>query len=238
MENLRSSQSASTSSCSLRAKVRSWVRNRFLASCWVMVEPPCDTPRRHQVGDGGPHEADRVDAEVAVEAVVLDREERLRQIGRHLLQRQRRAVHLAARREQLCRRCRRSRSTAAAAEFQANGSAAGWRQPRRPRRRRRSAPTGRAPRTSRTAAAAADGARARLRGALMSSPPCASESARDARGSGVSTTGSRRSPDLRLRRGISPSRPSPEARHLARTVGRARLRAVTALRCSAERTFA
>src|SRR6266478_7851794 len=44
--NLRSSQSASTSSCILRQSVRSWVRNRFLASCWVMVEPPCETPRR------------------------------------------------------------------------------------------------------------------------------------------------------------------------------------------------
>ena len=38
-----SSQKVSISSCTLRLKVRALVRNRFFATCWVMVEPPCTT---------------------------------------------------------------------------------------------------------------------------------------------------------------------------------------------------
>ncbi len=43
MENFISSHTASISSCTLRRNVWSGVRNRFFASCWVMVEPPCTT---------------------------------------------------------------------------------------------------------------------------------------------------------------------------------------------------
>ena len=52
-ECLRSSHSASSTSCSLRWNVRSCVRNRFFASCWVRVDPPCDTPRCRMLVDGG-----------------------------------------------------------------------------------------------------------------------------------------------------------------------------------------
>ena len=48
------------------------------------------------VGDHGAGEADRVDAEVAVEPAVLDRDERLRQVGGKLLDRHVGAAHLAA----------------------------------------------------------------------------------------------------------------------------------------------
>ena len=99
MEYLRSSQTARITSCSLRCMVRSWVRNRFLASCCVMVEPPCDTPRCSTLARGRARDAERIDAPVRIEAPVLDRQERLRQERRQLAQRNRRAAHLAARRE-------------------------------------------------------------------------------------------------------------------------------------------
>ena len=54
-----------------------------------------DAASQH-VGDHGAHEAERVDAVVRVEPPVLDRQERLRQVGRHLLERDRGAAHLAA----------------------------------------------------------------------------------------------------------------------------------------------
>ena len=110
MLNLRSSQSASTASCSLRQSVRSCVRNRFLASCWVIVEPPCDTPRRSTLATAARTSPIGIDAEVAVEAAVLDRDEGLRQVGRQFLERDSRAVHLAAGRERLAIDARRFRS--------------------------------------------------------------------------------------------------------------------------------
>ena len=77
------------------ARLRSGVRNRFLASCWVIVLPPCTTwPARRSV-DRGAHQTDRVDAEMAVEAAVLGGDHRLRQKGRHFLQRQRLAEQIA-----------------------------------------------------------------------------------------------------------------------------------------------
>ena len=48
------------------------------------------------VGDHGAGEPDRVDAEMAVEPAILDRDERLRQVGGKLLDRHIRAAHLAA----------------------------------------------------------------------------------------------------------------------------------------------
>src|SRR6266853_5629208 len=48
-----------------------------------------------EIGHGGAHQADRVDPEMAVEAAVLGRDDRLRQIGRHLLQGQRLAEQSA-----------------------------------------------------------------------------------------------------------------------------------------------
>ena len=128
-----------------------------MASCWVMVEPPCDTPRRLRLATRGAHETDRIDAEVAVEAAVLDREERLRQIRRHFLERQRGAVHLAAVRDQLAvgaddlDRGRPPRNFERLDRRQIGGD------PDDRAAARRSAPTVRAPRTSRTAGAAASG---------------------------------------------------------------------------------
>ena len=49
MLNVCSSQSVSISSCTLRRSVRALVRNRFLATCWVMVEPPCTSRRDRQI---------------------------------------------------------------------------------------------------------------------------------------------------------------------------------------------
>ena len=61
--------------------VRSGRRNRFLASCWVMVEPPSTTRRPRRCGTRrGP--ARRVDAEMRVEAAVLGGEHRLHQVRR------------------------------------------------------------------------------------------------------------------------------------------------------------
>ena len=96
MEYLRSSQSARIASWILRDSVRSWVRNRFLASCWVSVEPPCMPPTPVDVADDRAADADRVDAEMLVEAPVLDRDERLRQIGRQFAEMHRRAAGVAA----------------------------------------------------------------------------------------------------------------------------------------------
>ena len=99
MECLRSSHSASSTSCNLRMNVRSWVRNRFLASCWVSVEPPCDDAAMQDVGHGRARDADGIDAVMRIEAAVLDGDESLRQIGRQFLQRDIGAGHFAARRQ-------------------------------------------------------------------------------------------------------------------------------------------
>ena len=76
MLNLRSSASASTASLTLRPKVRLLVRKMLRASCWVMVDPPwrqlpLSQPHLERAGD-----ADRVDADMAAEALVLDRDHR------------------------------------------------------------------------------------------------------------------------------------------------------------------
>ena len=65
----------------LRPKVRLLVRKMLRASCWVMVEPPCrqwplSMPHLERAGD-----ADRIDADVAAEALVLDRDHRRAHLG-------------------------------------------------------------------------------------------------------------------------------------------------------------
>ena len=99
MLNLCSSQNASTTSCSLRDTVRSCVRNRFLASCWVMVEPPCEAPRRSTSAMPARMMPQRIDAVMGIEAAILDGDERLGHVVRQFAQRHRRAAHVAARRE-------------------------------------------------------------------------------------------------------------------------------------------
>ncbi len=96
MEYLRSSQSARTASWILREIVRSWVRNRFLASCWVSVEPPSTPAVAGHVAHDRPRYADRIDAEMRVESPVLDRDEGLGQIGRKVDEPDRGAAGVAA----------------------------------------------------------------------------------------------------------------------------------------------
>ena len=99
MECLRSSHSASSTSCSLRMKVRSCVRNRFLASCWVSVEPPCETPRCRTLATAARAMPIGIDAVMRIEPAVLDGDEGLRQMRRQILQRNIGAGHFAARRQ-------------------------------------------------------------------------------------------------------------------------------------------
>ena len=54
-----------------------------------------------EIGDHGAGQPDRVDAEMVVEAAVLDRHHRLGQVGRHLVERQARAGRVAAIADQL-----------------------------------------------------------------------------------------------------------------------------------------
>ena len=76
--------------------VRSLVRNRFLASCWVIEEPPWHDAAGLRVGDQRAHGAGQVDAEMLVEAPVLGRERRLDQRVGELRQRDRIVVLDAA----------------------------------------------------------------------------------------------------------------------------------------------
>ncbi len=73
----------------LRSMVRSLLRNRFLASCCVIDEPPCTTPPALRVGDQRARGAGKVDAEVLVEAPVFGGEHRLDQVIGKLVERDR-----------------------------------------------------------------------------------------------------------------------------------------------------
>ena len=75
MVSQASSQKAMITSCALRCRLRSDDRKLVLASCWVMVLPPWRTPPALHVGDHRAADAARVDAPMAVEAAVLDRDE-------------------------------------------------------------------------------------------------------------------------------------------------------------------
>ena len=109
-----------------------------------------DAAMQH-VGRKRAREPDRIDAEVAVEAAILDRDEGARQIGRQLLERDGGAVHLAAGRERLAVDADDLDRWRALGNFERlDRGQVGWR-PRRARRRRRSSPTSRAPGPSRTA---------------------------------------------------------------------------------------
>ena len=72
-------------SCILRFNVCSWDRKAFLASCWVMVLPPSAKLPVGQVGKNGAEDADRVDADVFIEAVVFGSDEGILQILRHFV---------------------------------------------------------------------------------------------------------------------------------------------------------
>ena len=85
-----------------------------------------------------------IDAEMRVEAPVLDRDEGLRQVARQLLDPDCRAAGVAAVCDQRCRRRREWRCWAGAAVPRSGRSAAAWRPRRRSRRRRRCLPRCRA----------------------------------------------------------------------------------------------
>ena len=148
---LRSSQSASSTSCSLRCRVRSCVRNRFLASCWVSVEPPCETPRCRTLATAARSDADRIDAVMRIEAAVLDGDEGLRQIGRQVLQRDIGAGHFAARRQHAAVEADDLDGRRPFRNFQRLDRRQMRADPDHDADQRRSPPTGRAPRPNRTA---------------------------------------------------------------------------------------
>ena len=77
--------------------VRSFDRNRFLASCWLIEEPPCTTPPARALVEHGAEQARNVDAEMLVEAPVLGGERRLDQVVGELVEPQRVVVLDAAR---------------------------------------------------------------------------------------------------------------------------------------------
>ena len=70
-----------------------------MASCWVRVEPPCETPRCRTLATAARAMPIGIDAVMRIEAAVLDGDEGLRQIGRQILQRDIGAGHFAARRQ-------------------------------------------------------------------------------------------------------------------------------------------
>ena len=91
-----SSQIARKASFTLRSMVRSLLRNRFLASCWVIDEPPWRTPPACALVTSARQRAGDVDAEMVVEAAVFGGERRLDQMVRKILQRDRIVVLDAA----------------------------------------------------------------------------------------------------------------------------------------------
>ena len=82
-----SSRTARNASLILRVTERSDDRNRFLASCWVSVEPPCTTSLARAFSNSARAVPMHVDAEVLEEAAVLGGERRLDQVVWNLLER-------------------------------------------------------------------------------------------------------------------------------------------------------
>ena len=92
---LCSSHSVSSSSCTLRRNVRALVRNRFLATCWVMVEPPCASRPLVTLTQTARASADRIDAGMVPKTAILHRDRGRRQGRRHVVQPQRVADDVA-----------------------------------------------------------------------------------------------------------------------------------------------
>src|SRR6185312_8080441 len=83
-----SSHMARNASLTLRSSVRSLLRNRFLASCCVMEEPPCTTPPALVLATSA-RGAGEIDSEMFVEAPVLSRQHGLDQMIGKLVERDR-----------------------------------------------------------------------------------------------------------------------------------------------------
>ena len=103
------------------------------------------------VGHRRAQDAQRVDAVMRIEAAILDGDERLRQIGRQILQRDIGAGHFAARRQHAAVESDDLDGRRPFRNFERLDRAADARRPRSRRRSARSPPTGRAPRPNRTA---------------------------------------------------------------------------------------
>ncbi len=71
----------------LRSSERSLVRNRFFASCWVSVEPPCTDAAGAGILVHGAGKAEEIDAEIAGRNAVFGRQHRLDQMIRQLVDR-------------------------------------------------------------------------------------------------------------------------------------------------------
>ena len=86
------------------------------ASCCVSVLPPSSRPPRRMSRTTARADADRIDARVVIEAAILDRDDRVLQIGRDLVERARRAAArrggTTAGRRRRRTRCRRRRASA------------------------------------------------------------------------------------------------------------------------------
>ena len=101
MVSQASSQKAMITSCALRLIVRSPDRKLVLASCCVIVLPPCRTPPPRRSATQGARDAARVDPPVTVEAPVLDRDERRRSQRVELGDVDRRFLDRAAQRDRM-----------------------------------------------------------------------------------------------------------------------------------------
>ena len=67
-----------------------------MASCWVSVEPPCIAAAARRVAHDRARDADGIDAEMLVEAPILDGDEGFGQIGRQVAEPHGRAAGVAA----------------------------------------------------------------------------------------------------------------------------------------------
>ena len=99
MECLRSSHSASSTSCSLRCHGALLGQEQVFRELLRQGRAALRDAAMQDVGDRGARDADGVDAVMRIEAAVLDGDERLRQIWRQILQRDIGAGHFAARRQ-------------------------------------------------------------------------------------------------------------------------------------------
>ena len=92
--NVASSHSAARTSCTFRRSVRCGVRNRFLASCWVMVEPPWRMVPARKLAI-----AARAMAHRSPPPCSKNRRDRLHQSGRQVLEPDAAAVEIAVTRQ-------------------------------------------------------------------------------------------------------------------------------------------
>ena len=87
MESCASISSAIPPSLILRPKVFTFERNIVRASCCVSVLPPSTRAAAADVAHDRAAETDRIDAGMVVEAAILDRDDRVLQIGGDLVER-------------------------------------------------------------------------------------------------------------------------------------------------------